>query len=171
MILEDTLKYGNVPPDAEPDKEPQETAEVPDLTGSDVTKALSDLHAKGFEAIVEGFGGEVVDQLPKPGSKAAKGSTVLIYLKQVDDRGSDEMMPVPDVSGMGAVDANNTVLSMGFRMNAKGTGGIAVSQSPEAGTALLPGETIEVVFAPVESQSPGSGDEGNENSAEDETGN
>ncbi len=161
MILEQALQYGNVPPDVEPDKDDvDERKDVPDEIGKNVTKALSDLQAEGFQGIVEGFGGEVADQMPKPGSEAAPGSTVILYLKQVDDQTSDSMQPVPDVTDMPAVEANNAIQSMGFRMKAKGTGGVAVGQNPEPGTPLLPGETVEVTFAPAN-------DEGDDQAADD----
>lgn len=148
MILQDALQYGNVAPDVAPDKvvDDNDLKEVPDVTDQDVNKALSDLQAQGFKGTVEGYDGKVVDQMPKPGSDAAPGSTVILYLQQVNDETSDSMRTVPDVSNKGPLDAEQALTDAGLRMIARGNGGVATGQTPDAGDAMLPGETVVVFF-------------------------
>lgn len=153
MILEDTLKYGDVPQTVVPTGEPTEQVEVPDLTNMELEQAASELTNKGFKYFVEGYGGTVGDQMPKPGFTAAKGSTIMVYLTQEDDGNADNLRAMPKLTGKTATEVNNILESMGLKLKATGTGGIAVGQDPAPGTTLYSGETVEVEFvypAPTE---------------------
>lgn len=160
MILQDALQYGNVAPDVQPDKavDDNNLKEVPDETDQDVNKALSDLQAQGFKGVVEGYAGNVVDQMPKPGSDAAPGSTVILYLKQVDDGSSDSLRTVPDLTDKGPMDAEKALADTGLKMIARGNSGVAANQIPDAGEAVMPGDTVTVTFLPPADTGDTSGD-------------
>jgi stage V sporulation protein D (sporulation-specific penicillin-binding protein) len=146
-ILENCLKYGDVPPKGAPSAAPHETVEVPDYTNIPVEQAISDLNVKGFKYSVEGYGGNVADQMPKPGFSAAKGSTVMLYLKKADDGGMESEVVMPDLSGHTAVEVNDILQSLGLQMKATGVGGVCKSQDPAPGTTIYKGEIVEVEFA------------------------
>lgn len=147
MILEQTLRYGDVPQRGETGNEPEETVEVPDIAGMPAEQAMSTLQSKGFKYSVEGYGGDVAGQMPKPGFMAAKGSTVLIYLKKADDGGTESQVAMPDLIGHTAVEVNDILASLGLQMKAIGIGGLAVGQDPAPGMTIYRGEIVEVEFA------------------------
>jgi stage V sporulation protein D (sporulation-specific penicillin-binding protein) len=132
--------------------------EVPDLTGLAAEQAMDALQQKGFKYSIEGYGGGVADQMPKPGFMAAKGSTVLIYLKKADDGGTESQVAMPDLIGHTAVEVNDILESLGLQMKATGMGGLAVGQNPAPGTTIYIGEIVEVEFAFPEA--PGGGANG-----------
>jgi stage V sporulation protein D (sporulation-specific penicillin-binding protein) len=157
MILEKTLKYGDIQPKDAAGTEPQQTVEVPDLTDLPVEEAMSALHAKGFKYSVEGYGGNVADQMPKPGFSAVSGSTVMIYLKKADDGGAESAVAMPDLTGHTALEVNDILESLGLRMKATGVGGLCVGQNPAPATTIYRGEIVEVEFAfPPETPEDGS---------------
>ena len=147
MILEDSLKYGDVPPTAAGDTaQPSEQVEVPDVVGMELEQAASELQNKGFKYVVEGYGGAVADLMPKPGFMAEKGSTVMVYMKLEDDGNSDNERSMPDLVNKTAVEVNNILSSLGLELKAEGNGGVAVRQDPAPGTTVYSGEIVEVEF-------------------------
>lgn len=159
-ILEDTLKYGDVPPTVQDTTEPGEMVEVPDLNGMELTQAANELQAKGFKYVVEGYGGVVADQMPKPGFTAAKGSTVMVYLKQEDDGNADNQRAMPDLFGKTATEVNNILESMGLKLKSLGLGGVVIRQDPAPGSTVYSGEIVEVEFAyPPDPETPDDPDE------------
>ncbi len=157
-ILEDCLKYGDVPTTVQESSESAEQVEVPDLNGMELEQAASELNSKGFKYFVEGYGGVVADQMPKPGFMAGKGSTVMIYLKQEDDGNADNQRAMPDLSNKTAIEVNTILESLGLQLKALGIGGMVVRQDPAPGTTIYSGEIVEVEFAyPPNADSTGSG--------------
>lgn len=82
-ILDDSLRYlgvpkrkNQVPPDDTPTSVPY--VEVPDLLGENVNQIRNSLFS--FPLQVSGRGTYVVDQLPQPGQRVKKGTTIRIYL-------------------------------------------------------------------------------------------
>ena len=155
MILEDALKYGNVPPKVQETQQPAETVEVPDCMDLSPDQAMSTLQSKGFKYIVEGYGGNVADQMPKPGSEEAKGSTVILYLEQVDDTEEHTGIEVPNLDGKTAVEVNNTLKALGLELKITGAGGVAVHQWPAEGDMVNVGDTVTVEFAYPEEETTG----------------
>ncbi len=144
MILQDTLQYAGVQPTNVEQDNAQQT-EVPDCTDLELEQAASELQSKGFTYIVEGYGGKVAEQMPKPGDKADEGSTVMLYLEQEDDP-EDSQVEVPDLSGKTATEVNTILTSLGLGMSMQGTGGVAVEQTPKAHTVVNRGDIVEVTF-------------------------
>lgn len=149
-IMENCLKYASIAP-TEPVEDPnqtQETVETPACTDMELETALSKLQAAGLNYLVEGYGGKVVAQMPAAGATVNKGSTVQLFLEQVDDSSTDGLVEVPDLSGKPATEVNNTLRALGLQLEITGTSGVAVSQSPAAGEKVQPGETVTVEFQP-----------------------
>lgn len=96
--------------------------------------------------------GVVVKQYPEAGTVVEKeGGRIILYTDQAEET---VMAKVPDLTGMNAVTANQTLINAGFNIRIKGTKNYHVSgasatviaQSVTAGTELPRGSVIEVTF-------------------------
>lgn len=88
-IMEDTLRYLQVPPRKEqlekkyrPELGETAYAEVPDLVGMTVSDIFQDL-GSAFRLEKAGSGKTVISQAPKPGTRVEQGSTIRIFLADV----------------------------------------------------------------------------------------
>lgn len=151
-IMGNTLKYLGVKPDRTVQDETQGDTDVPDVTGEELDKAIFALEKDGFEYLVEGYGGKVVAQIPAANAAAVKGSTVLLYLEQEDDAGTDNEVTVPDLIGKSAVEANNILQGLGLKIKISGTGSVVAEQKPAAQTVVVKGDVVELVFKPSQTQ-------------------
>jgi stage V sporulation protein D (sporulation-specific penicillin-binding protein) len=82
-IMDDALRYmkvpkrkDQIPPENTPMTPP--IVPVPNLIGQDIDRIRTSLYS--FPLLVFGEGEQVVDQMPKPGERVKKGSTIKIYL-------------------------------------------------------------------------------------------
>ena len=145
-ILEKSLKYMNVPP-AHTENDPVvDPVEVPDLVHKELAQAEALLEGKGLHCKTEGYAGEVTDQFPAPGAKIAKGDTVTVFLKQVDDSDTDGKVVLPDLSAMTPLVVRDTLDELGLKLRVKGEGGKVKSQVPLPESEMYPGETVTVEF-------------------------
>jgi beta-lactam-binding protein with PASTA domain len=145
-VLEQTLRYGNVPPGEEGTA--VETVTVPDVTGLDTETARSQIEALGLTCTAE-ESGTVTRQLPSPNEVVAKGTDVTLYtdVQEEDEAtGSTEgMAVVPDVSGMTMIEARDTLAAAGFEIDIRSSGK-AVRQTPAAGEYGEQGSQVTVYF-------------------------
>ncbi len=95
--------------------------------------------------------GVVQKQYPAAGTVIEKASGKIIFY--TDKAIEPEEATVPDVTGMTAVAANQTLINAGFNIRIhgtknylSGTGATVVSQSVEKGTVLPRGSVIEITF-------------------------
>lgn len=148
QILEDTLQYMGIQPqyDGKEKAELEKQVAVPDVIGKELQLASNELGKAGLQYLVEGSGGKVVDQLPKPGAKVLKKSIVILYLEeQNNDTQQDEKVEVPNIIGKSIVEVNAIIASYGLQLKINGNG-VAVSQQPKAGEKVNPNTTIQVEF-------------------------
>ncbi|MER5477947.1 Stk1 family PASTA domain-containing Ser/Thr kinase [Streptomyces sp. NPDC002734] len=125
--------------------------DVPDVTGSELDEARSDLEAAGLKVRIDPEEihspherGQVARQSPEPGGRAGEGDTVTLTLSK-----GPEMIEVPDVTGMSADEATAELEEAGFEVDEdRGLFGIfgdtVKSQSPEAGDKAPKGSTVTV---------------------------
>ncbi len=116
--------------------------------------SVAETYAKRVGLTVEIVGdpdGVVYKQYPEAGTVIEKASGKIIFY--TDKNTEPEMVSVPDVTGMTAVAANQTLVNAGFNIRIKGTknylsgtGATVISQSVEKGTLLPRGSVIEVTF-------------------------
>ena len=116
--------------------------------------SVAETYAKRVGLTVEIVGdpdGVVYKQYPEAGTVIEKASGKIIFY--TDKNTEPEMLSVPDVTGMTAVAANQTLVNAGFNIRIKGTknylsgtGATVISQSVEKGTLLPRGSVIEVTF-------------------------
>ncbi|MFF4988699.1 Stk1 family PASTA domain-containing Ser/Thr kinase [Streptosporangium saharense] len=127
-----------------------EKVEVPDVLNMTVEEATSALEAKGFKASVQTKvstrpQGKVFQSDPAAGEKAAKDSTVRIYVPK-------EAVEVPGVVNLTVEDATRMLKDAGFKPKivkqpSDLPEGTVLSQAPEAGTKLNPGTTITLIVS------------------------
>ena len=140
-ILQKTLAYMGYAPTT--DEKPEEPATVPDVTGMSETQAEKALKEVGLDCLVSGGTGLVVDQMPAPGAHMARNSLVMLYLKDAQE--DTQEVAVPDLTGLSILEANRLLAAYNLPMKADGSG-VAVSQSPAAGTIVTPTTLVRVKF-------------------------
>ncbi|MBV9271434.1 MAG: Stk1 family PASTA domain-containing Ser/Thr kinase [Candidatus Eremiobacteraeota bacterium] len=123
-------------------------ADVPGVTGQDVQSAQQQLQQAGFQpkityAISQGSpdNGKIVDQQPQPNTPAQKGTQVQITLSVPGE--------IPDTEGMPLDQARATLISAGYTIGnvtptSEGADGKVVRTEPAVGTALRPGESVNI---------------------------
>ena len=142
-ILEKSLAYLGVAPDT--DEPPAEQVAVPDVTGLGVDEARKALSQAGLDSVLDGTGGRVIRQLPAAGAQMNAGALVMLYV--AGPTVADGAVAVPDVTGMPVIEANRLLKSYGLELEIEGSG-LAVSQSPAAGTTVNPTTRVAVRFEP-----------------------
>ncbi len=142
-IIEQSLVYLGYPKDE--GAEPVREVVVPDVTGMTVTDAIKAVKEAGLDYVLDGSGAYVKDQLPAAGAGMTEGSLVMLYVEGVTL--DAEYVNVPDVTGLSVTEANRLIRSYGLIMTMTGSG-IAVSQTPGAGEAVVPTTSITVQFEP-----------------------
>ncbi len=122
------------------------TTAVSDYTGKSIEAATAAITAKGLEYEIIGNGETVNSQLPAAGSTLMlQSGKVVLYTGS--EKPENNLITVPDLSGLGAETANAKLISLGFNVaidgllenTAKVTG-----QDPEPGTALPEGSLITI---------------------------
>ena len=95
--------------------------------------------------------GVIYKQYPEAGTVIEKASGKIIFY--TDKETSPDTVTVPDVMGMTAVAANQTLVNAGFNIRIlgtknylSGTGAVVVAQSVPKGTVLPRGSVVEVTF-------------------------
>jgi serine/threonine-protein kinase len=135
---------------------------VPGVVGLDVTSAVQALAQKGFNTKIRRiYSGQQQDtvtaQLPAPGDKVDKGSTVTINVS----RGA-KPVTIPDVTGEPYANAQSALIGLGFTVSRvevasdQQPAGVVVSSNPPQGTAAAQGSrvTLTVSKGPTTTQVP-----------------
>ena len=143
QILEKALPYLGVAPDTDEPPAPQVT--VPDVTGLGVDEARKALDEAGLDSVLDGAGGQVIRQLPEAGARMNAGALVMLYV--AGPTAAEASVTVPDVTGMPVTEANRLLKSYGLELQVEGSG-LAVNQSPAAGTTVNPTTRVAVRFKP-----------------------
>jgi len=149
---------------------PQQVA-VPNVVGSQIDDARSQLSAKGFGAsttqqVSDQEPGTVLSQDPAGGATAAPGATISLVVAKASDQ-----VTVPDVTGDDEAGATNTLESAGFTVNVTDEDvdtpsqeGIVQSQSPSGGSKAKKGSQVTILVgrtgAPVTTPTTPSGGAG-----------
>lgn len=148
-IIEDVLNYLGVDKQYSEDEEPIVKSEVPNIRETDLTEAETMLDDANLNYVIRGEGDRVVDQLPSPGTMLNENSLVILYTERKNE---DELVTVPDLSGMSVGVAESTLNSLYLNFEVTGAGhsdtaaAYGVSQSVEAGEKVPPGTVVGVEF-------------------------
>jgi len=123
---------------------------VPSIKGLTIQEALIKLDEVGLKINPKGNGETVTKQIPEAGTKLHKGSVVIAYTQEEENK---ETAIVPDVIGMNYANAKATIENAGLVMELDGANSgtipddyIAVSQSPVAKGEVAEGTKIYVKF-------------------------
>ena len=120
-----------------------QTSSLPDVQNKTVAEAQKILENAGFKCDTTSDSNSIVsEQVPKPGTALLKGSIVKLYTSKNNTRTSVE---VPNVKGLTAVKAKNTLLNTKLNVNIVGSGKV-VSQDPIAGTNLEEGSVVTITL-------------------------
>lgn len=150
-VIEETLEYMGIERQLTEEEAAANTASVPEVRGKSVEEAMEIIKNAGFKVRTQGEGenNEVQDQLPKPGASIMENSTVIIYTEPIDP---EQLMVVPDVTGMTAEAARQQLEDYGLNFEAVGAGlnstkgAYAFKQSIEPGEKVQPATVISVEF-------------------------
>ncbi len=128
------------------------TVRIPSVTYWSVSAAQKQCATLGIELEVVGDSdGIIYKQYPEANTVVEKSaSKIIVY---TDGTAESETVIVPDVSGMTAAAANQTLINAGLNIRIKGTknylsgtGPRVIAQSVEAGSEVPRGTVVEVTF-------------------------
>ncbi len=124
---------------------------VPNLRYYSLNQAQKSAERAGLTLKVIGDGEYVMSQTPAGGSKIERENGVIVVY--TGDAVAENTLYVPDVTGMSALSANRHLVNYGLNIRIEGaqsytsgTGAVAVSQEPAAGTEVSPGTIVTVTF-------------------------
>lgn len=148
-ILERSLQYMKLSPDktAPVVAVQDETAIMPQLSGSTVGQAKTRVKQAGLTAEVLGNGAKIIAQYPEASVELTKGSTVYILTAKTG-------VSLPDLTGKTLRD----VMEIGALLDLNVAGvtgeGYVTSQSIPSGTTVKPGDKLAVTLTPKSSAPP-----------------
>lgn len=144
-IIEDIIKYKQIPNSDEYKEHKKERVEVPDLVGLTAEYATEVLSKKFLDAEFENSGSDksiVISQSEAHKNFIQEGS--IIKLKLSDN--PDDKLKVIDFSGMTYEQAMDVVKKMGYTYRTSGGKGIVKSQNKEKGTFITKDEELVLTF-------------------------
>ncbi|MBR3794883.1 MAG: PASTA domain-containing protein [Clostridia bacterium] len=118
---------------------------MPDVTGMNVTDARAILRESGIDAVTDGESRTVTGQLPPAGTQVPEGFCAMLYVTGSSAPTAQEFTQVPDVLGLPVRETAQELRRAGLQLMAEGDG-VAVRQSPAAGTYAAAGDTVTVEF-------------------------
>ncbi|MBQ7785307.1 MAG: PASTA domain-containing protein [Clostridia bacterium] len=123
----------------------QKAVQMPDVTGMNVRDAKVILRELGIDSVADGVQDTVTGQLPPSGTQVAEGFCAMLYVTGQTAPAVKDYEKIPDVIGLAMRECAQELRRFGFQMQTKGEG-LAVKQSPAAGTYAPFGETVQVEF-------------------------
>ena len=150
-VMKDILQYLKVAPYVVKNtlKEKQETHTiVPSIINLLINEATQELHKVGLKVRIEESGERVVDQIPKPGSRIPKDSSVLLYTMTPRYGGGE--ITVPDCSGKSLREVSDILAEIGLSIKPIGVGLKSIKQEPLPGNKVPPGTAITIFFEQLE---------------------
>ncbi|MBE5805441.1 MAG: PASTA domain-containing protein [Clostridiales bacterium] len=119
------------------------TSALPDVQNKTTAEAKKILQNAGFTCSTSSSSDAIVaEQVPKPGTPLVKGALIKLYSSKNSDRTS---VQVPNVKGLTATKAKNTLLSKNLNVKIVGSGNV-VSQDPIAGTNIDEGSIVTITL-------------------------
>ncbi len=148
QLMSNVLRVLGVPPQT-PLPQPAVAVTVPDLSGMALSTAEADASLIGLHLSVHGGGKVVTNQFPAAGATVNAGASVSVNTASV------ALGPgyVPDLLGLSMRQAALELSAAGLSFWPTGSG-LAVGQSPAAGSKLAPGAVVRVTFALPEAPAP-----------------
>ncbi|WP_378951951.1 stage V sporulation protein D [Pelosinus sp. sgz500959] len=146
-VMKDILQYLKIMPGdlKKTASDKQEThIIVPSVINLLTSEAQQELHKVGLQGRIEEMGDRIVDQIPKPGSRVPKDSSVLLYT-MTPRYGVDEIT-VPDCGGRSLREVIDLLAETGLSVKPEGMGLKSFKQQPLPGEKVPPGTIVTVFF-------------------------
>ena len=144
QIMEGVLSYLGVEKN-DPKATAAPTVTVPDTVGMTVAEAKKALREAGLFYETDGLTDTVSAQAPAAGAQISAGSAVMLYTYEQEPIQIMDLITVPDVKGLSMTEAARQLRARGFEMEIAGSG-VAVRQTPAAGSYAPGGSTVKVTF-------------------------
>ena len=141
-ILDESLRYLNVPTDYTLEESSIKELVIPDLTSKTVAEAKTILEEQGFSLESDTTLSDdsiIKDQIPKAGASLMEGSTVRVY---VDDT-QPQTVEVPDVRNKTAEAATKIFKNAGLNVRIVGSGYV-LTQDPTPGSVIQKGSIVTI---------------------------
>lgn len=120
---------------------------IPNVIGMSVSEASNTLRDLGFNVVAnttqDTTTALVSAQVPNPGVALRENSVICLYTSEEDVR---TKVKIPNIRGMSAAEATNSLKSKNLNINIDGDSGNVVSQDPEFETEVEEGTVINVVI-------------------------
>lgn len=118
---------------------------MPEVTGMHVKDARAILRESGIDFVTDGTQDVVTGQLPPAGTTVQEGFCAMLYVTGALAPTAGEFTQVPDVIGLPVRESAQAMRGAGLALDARGDG-IAIRQSPAAGTYAAAGDTVTVEY-------------------------
>ncbi len=147
QIMSDSLRYMGIKPNIlASDANNIKKIAIPEIRNMKYSDAIMALDAAGlsysFDSNVQiDTSAIVMDTFPKTGENVPEGTSVMIYLKSIED----ESMIMPDLTGKTFKEVESILKDMQLELAATGSGKVK-SQMPSAGTKIYEKNMINVEF-------------------------
>jgi len=156
-VMRDTLVYLGIPQEKtgaqkseeelpDPSKVPSRVA-VPNVIGFPAEQATRLIKNRGLVCWASAPQGVISGQKPGGGSNLIKGSLVTLKVTPFDLSKPPDKITVPDLKSLTLKKAAVLLEEIGLKLKAEGSG-LALYQSPPAGTGVKPGSVVKVYFNP-----------------------
>lgn len=147
-IMGEVLPYLNVETKYTEEEISQMDTTAENYVGMTVSEAETLVQQGGFTAVVYGEGDTIVSQVPTAQSRLPQNGTVVLYTDEASM--SEDVVEVPDLTGMSVADANATASYYNLNISIVGSNaegeGISYSQDIAAGSKVKSGTVISVNF-------------------------
>ncbi|MGN0995967.1 MAG: penicillin-binding transpeptidase domain-containing protein, partial [Candidatus Ventricola sp.] len=118
---------------------------MPEVTGMNVPDAKAILRELGIDSVTDGASQTVTGQLPPAGTTVTEGFCAMLYVTGETAPDAQDFTLVPDVIGLPMRESAQVLRASGLAFEARGEG-LAIRQSPAAGTYAPAGDTVTVEF-------------------------
>jgi len=151
-IMADILPYLGLAPEYTEAELENLSVDVPSYKGWSVNVAIDYAERSGYKTEVIGDGDIALYQLPISGTTVEKENAIIYFYTSTTEPESTQT--VPNLVGMTAVAANQTLINSGYNIKIEGTKNYissdsvatVVDQFPEAGTKVPKGTVVTVTF-------------------------
>ncbi len=121
--------------------------ETPNVVGMTINEARKELNAAGLKFTVIGSeDGIVYEQMPAPGVKLTKGTSIVLHIKTREEIEPPEIVEVPNLIGKSISECRDILEELGLELFSNGSG-TAIWQSPKPANKVETGTTIRVEFS------------------------
>ena len=146
--MSEVLPYLNVEKEYTDEEISQMDTTAENYVGMSTGEAEALVLQGGFTAVVYGEGDTVISQVPTAESRLPQNGTVVLYTDEESVK--DDVVEVPDLTGMSVADANATASYYNLNISIVGSNaegeGISYSQDIAPGSKVKSGTVIAVNF-------------------------